>query len=579
MRCVRTKMVRPLPLVIALVLLIQLLPIVSAQTYLVYGKIVDEKGKPIPEAIIDVIHSGFLVTTTRTDYKGDFNLRLSPGEYILRIHKIGYELLEVELVLTREKAGNIGTFILKSALSIIPESSNLEVLQGDVIPIRISLKNNGVYPLNVYFNIHAPRGWEGYIKSPSGLTVKNIILKEGENKTVILNVFVSRNAVGRYFVNLSVSWVNFTVTLPIEFNVHKRDWRLIETPYTQIEAYPGKTLKIPLTVRNTLGVDSTVKLMYSAPKDWPIFLVDKDGTNVDSVFLGAGETRDLLLEVHVPLNASLSLASVHLVAVAKNASSEVDLKINVQSRFDLVEVDAPVTTLKGVGGENLTLPIRIKNLGSLPSTFLLSYSCEVADVRVFFKNSQGAIVDKVTLNPEEKEDLTLLVKIPPYISSGAFNIVISAKGRFSFSEANIHVEIVGQKDFEVQTQNFGVSVAPGSSTNFVVTIRNTGSMAINSLRVFPVDIPKGIEAVVEEKNMTLLPGEEKRVIIRVKVADKTIEGFYNVPIVIDADGIRKQRILVVHVQSESGLSYFIFALIIIALSFGITLYSRYYRKG
>ncbi len=572
-------MKRALLLVTALMVMMSVLLSVNAQTYLIYGKIVDEHGKPVPNAIIDVIHNNLLVTTTRTNYKGEFNLRLSPGEYILRIHKLGYELLEVELVLTQEKAGNIGTFTLKSALSIIPESSNLEVLQGDLVPIHINLKNNGIYPLNIYFSIHTPEGWDGYIKSPSGLTVKNIVLKEGENKTITLNVFVSRNALGRYFVNLSVSWVNFTKILPIEFNVNKRDWRFIETPYAEIEAYPGKTLKIPLTIKNTLGIDSNIKIRYIAPNNWPIFLVDKEGTNIESIFLKVGETKEVFLEIHVPLNASLSLASVHLVAEAENARSEIDININVQSRFDLVEVEVPITTVKGIGGGNLTLPVRIKNLGSLPSTFLLSYSCEIAGVKVFFKNPDGMFVDKITLNPEEIQELTLLVEIPPNISPGVFNIVISAKGRFSFSETNIRVEILGKKDFEIQTQNFGVSVAPGSSINFVLSIRNTGTLAINSLTIVPVDIPKGIEVIIEEKNTTLLSGEEKRIIIRVKVSDQTIEGFYNVPLVIDADGIRKYRILVVQVQSESGLSYFIFALMIIAISIGITLYSRYYRKG
>ena len=565
----------------ALILLIMLmftLSRASGQVYLVYGKVIDEEGSPVKDALVEVYSNDKVVTVAKTDQNGEFSLRIPEGLYTVKISKVGYKTLKVELKMTRERAGSIGTFILKPALVVLPETSYIEVLQGDSVQIKIDIKNLGEYPLNVFFNLTLPKKWIGYIKSSTGLTVKNLVLKAGENASVWLNVRISNGALGKYTGNLTISWTNFTKKLSIEFEVKKRDWRFLETPYTELDAYPGKTFNIPVKVTNTLDQDTSIRVSVDAPSGWLTEIIDETGLTINSIYLKRGESKTVFLKIHIPLNYSLSLATLTIRAQTSDADSELTVKVNVESRFDLVELQLPITEVKGVSGGNITIPFKVRNIGSLPSTFVLSYTCNVKGIDVIFQDSRGKIVDKITLNPDETQEIFVVAEIPPEVNVGSFYLTISARGKYSYAEANIKVNVVGRKTYEIETPNLMVSLSPGSTAVFRLVIRNTGNIAITSLRVIPYDIPEGFGVEVLQKNFSLSPGEVKTVSLKIKASDKTIEGFYNVPLKIVGDGIKKYRILVVQVQMESGLSYILFAIAIIAVSFALTLYSRHVGK-
>lgn len=543
----------------------------------VFGRVVDWEGRPVAGAIVEVLSGNLLVTTTRTDGTGFFNVYLEPGTYLIRIYKEGYDVYERSFALSRENAGSIGVVRLGMGLAVIPETSRIEARQGDRVRIPVTLQNRGLVPLSVSLSVAVPSGWTGHVETPSGLVVKNVIVKPLENMSVTLVVDVSRDALGTSRVDLVFKWINFSDSITFTFTVLKRKWRFLETPYREVAAYAGENVKLPLLLSNTLGDEEAFNISYLAPPGWPVLVYDEHGILVNAILLKPGETRNLTLVVHVPVNTSPGVHRVSVTARAGGAASEVTIGFNTKPGYDVLELDLEQKKYSGSAGTNLTIPIVLRNLGTRPTTAVLRASCGVPGVKLFFLDEKGRLVEEEAVEPSQPVRLKLVVRIPPDVKPGSFVVKATARGRYSTAEASATIYVEGRKDFEVLTTNFGVPAVPGTTVTFLLYVKNTGSVNIGSIGVEVGETPKGLKVEAEAPEGPLRPGEEARIKIRVTVAESVAEGVYNIPFKVVGDEIEKPRVLVVNVQSRAGLGYFLFAAAILGIGVAAALYSR--REG
>jgi uncharacterized membrane protein len=128
----------------------------------------------------------------------------------------------------------------------------------------------------------------------------------------------------------------------------------------------------------------------------------------------------------------------------------------------------------------------------------------------------------------------------------------------------------------VGTERLAVSLAPGSAGSTQVSVANTGSIPIE-VTAYAIEAPQGFLVTLTPSTLQLLPGEEKKLVVTVRVPENATEGVYNVAIGVEGDGIREYRVLVVEVKGGTELGYYAFAAILTALSFASVLYGQ--RRG
>ncbi|MEM0092793.1 MAG: carboxypeptidase regulatory-like domain-containing protein [Thermofilum sp.] len=555
-----------------LLLLMFALTKTSGQAILFYGSVVDSEGKPIAGAELAVLKDNLLVTTVSTSPDGSFQLQLPRGDYVLRVYKLGYQPVFVSFSATPERGGSIGSFVLREGVEVTPEALRFTVHQGDRIPIRFSVSNKGLDPIPVTFYLEAPAGWDCRIVTPEGLSTSEVYVLPGSSRNLTLLVSIPYNATSTATVRLIARWAGLQKSYEFKFNVEEKQLVILELPLKEVASYPGALIKIPLRLWNLFPIETTFTLAVSGPAGWIATLLDPSGVSVSRLTLPPGSSRNLTLIVYVhPATASGNYKLV--VLVASDFSKTVrEVAVSVESRYDLLNLTIPGERLNVTGGSAAQVTLALKNIGNAPTTAFISAKSQAPDILCRFQATGTSEMSTYVL-PGEEKIIPLLVEALPGAQAGDYLVTLTAAGSSSRVEKSIVVRVEGSKALEVGTANLFTVAAPGSAGVANVNIANTGTMPLNvTARV--VSAPPKFSVTPIPSSATLRPGEKLVLSVSVLVPSNASEGFYNVMFLVEADGLREYRVIVVEVTGEAQLGFFALAAPLAALSFMIVLFSQ-----
>lgn len=101
---------------IILLLLSLIIPLefISAQSFLVTGKVVDQNSKPIPGVNVIILNTSFGAASNE---RGEYVIEnLLPGNYIIEFSAIGYEKITKENVIIRDKSIVVNVILIESVI-------------------------------------------------------------------------------------------------------------------------------------------------------------------------------------------------------------------------------------------------------------------------------------------------------------------------------------------------------------------------------------------------------------------------------------------------------------------------------
>ncbi|MEM0087848.1 MAG: hypothetical protein QXK85_02640, partial [Thermofilum sp.] len=206
------------------------------------------------------------------------------------------------------------------------------------------------------------------------------------------------------------------------------------------------------------------------------------------------------------------------------------------------------------------------------TTAFISAKSQAPDILCRFQATGTSEMSTYVL-PGEEKIIPLLVEALPGAQAGDYLVTLTAAGSSSRVEKSIVVRVEGSKALEVGTANLFIVAAPGSAGVANVNIANTGTMPLNvTARV--VSAPPKFSVTPIPSSATLRPGEKLVLSVSVLVPSNASEGFYNVMFLVEADGLREYRVIVVEVTGEAQLGFFALAAPLAALSFMIVLFSQ-----
>ncbi|AKG38114.1 MAG: carboxypeptidase regulatory-like domain-containing protein [Infirmifilum sp.] len=558
---------------LVIVVMLVVIPPSYSQTLYFYGRVTDLQLNPIAGAQVSVYSNNLLVTSTLTDKDGTFNLRLPPGTYVLRAYLKGYAPREIMLVATQEKAGSLGTITLEQAISVYTETTQLTVLQGDILNLTIKLENKGLDPLTVNFKIEAPTSWVGYLTLPGGLRVDNIMIEPGREKTVFLNLQVPMDAFGKNFVRVRLSWENLTATIDYVFEVQPKKWNLIELPASSIKAYPGAQLKIPFTLRNPFTLDAEMALTVEPPQGWVASIVDANSITVSGLTLAPKATRQLFLILYIPPSAKLGLYAVSIYTDVSGSRFITKLDVSVESRYDLLNLTVGVSRLNITGGSSTVIPLIIRNDGNMATVTVLKASSNNEGIRPILTVS-GQAASTLYLLPGESRQVNLLVNASSQTAPGLYELIVQANGTTSYTAKKILVNVVGSYSFRILNQDFLIITVPGGTVTYKVNVVNSGTYPLQSLNLYTSFNPEKLQVTVQPERLSLLPGETGSFSLQINVPPDVREGVYNIVFTVESGSIRDTRVLLVWVRPEASFSFTLIMAVLVAVSFFLVYYGR-----
>jgi len=353
-------------------------------------------------------------------------------------------------------------------LSISP--SYQSGLPGTVINYIVTVKNTGTLgPDNYNLTVGDNAGWGDNVWLDN-YRLENV--PQGENRTTTLRVRIPGSATGCTEDNI---WVKATSQADntksdnescIAHVTIVRGVQVVIEPPSQ-ENENGGTLTYTVTVKNTGNVQENFQLMRGDNSGWALAL---DNT---WLLVPKGENRTTRLIVNIPSNAmGCTWDNIWVKATSKDNAEVFDNKSCLAHVRVVRGVDVSISPdyRSGLPGATLTYTVTVANTGNAEDTYNLTASDDAGW-------SPSVSPTSLMVPPWENRSATLNVTVSENaLGCTQDNITVTAAGLGAENSAACIAHATIVRRVEVSISPSYQENLPGGSLNYVVTVKNAGSI-------------------------------------------------------------------------------------------------------
>ena len=305
------------------------------------------------------------------------------------------------------------------------------------------------------------------------------------------------------------------------------------TEYPSVTVDAGDRITFPLRISNTLGRNQNVSLLLEeVPEGWQAALRG-GGRLVNAVYVAAGETGLVDLQVDVPPAVEPGDYNITVRAAGQGAGDVLRLTVRVaQGGTGVSALEAEYPVLQGAAGSVFNFRLTLTN--EAPEKQLFALSAEVPEGwEVTFKPAFGS--QQVTTLPVEggsSERIDVNIDTPDQVPAGEYVIPVRAQAPGQTAETELRVVITGSYDLRVQPadERFSFRATAGRETVVELLVHNEGTAPLTgvSLSHFaPADWTLEFEPQSIDQ---FPPGEYRKVKVKVKPKPQAIAGDYMVSV-------------------------------------------------
>ncbi|MDD2666819.1 MAG: NEW3 domain-containing protein [Methanocellales archaeon] len=296
---------------------------------------------------------------------------------------------------------------------------------GETVTFQLRVENP--FGMEMRFRVSVdsvPLNWTTFVKSADGEAVTEVTLDSGEFADLILEVTPPVTAMlGEYEISVKAESSDLKVItfLPLNINITKAEEEIeVTATFLEVTAKAGEVAKYPITIINSGKTDTRLFLsVVEPPTDWEVAF-KSDTVEVSSLYLKAGESENLVVEVTPPstVNISSYLVPVQVESADGTSSIRLDLKANIIGSYDLSLAPSTLLTSATVG-DTTTFTAKITNTGETPMT-TLKLDIEVPEG--WDASVTPAQIE--SLKPRESFTFTIVVEVPDDTVAGDYLLTL-----------------------------------------------------------------------------------------------------------------------------------------------------------
>ncbi|MEM3712710.1 MAG: NEW3 domain-containing protein [Thermoproteota archaeon] len=545
--------------------------------YTVYGRVLDVEGNPLGYATVTVYDtSGAFVAKTKTLLSGGFSITLQSGTYRIQIEKEGYESKLVAVSVNNYV--DLGEIILDYALRLSISQAYIRVEAFSEVNVPLSVENKGSGEERVAISTEAPEGWEVSVYSGSAEVI-NLTLSPGSVQSLTLKIQPPYAAQGIYNITVRISGSTIRERTILIY-VKEPNVQILSSTYPIVRAVPGSTVVFDLTIKNVLTKRFTGVLSLILPDHWNGIIIKSDGSSLQGVSLGVGESINAKVKLEVPTDEIPKEYEATVLLKAANFESKLPLKIIVVKGTPRLKLYANAPYVDAYAGSTSRFPITVENRGDSDGVVNISVTGLPSGYSWLVKDESGNVLSKIYLKTGESKNLNLFVNIPPLAEPNIIPITLEASSGDSFDKLNLSLGIMGSYTISYVTQNFYCETTAGESIIFQVEAKNTGYSSLSNLILGVSDVPDGFSVKVSPELVSLLKPQESAVFSLTVTSDADVSpGDYYITLSLKADQSQAPaRSLHVYVK-QRGETVLIGVLIVVIMAAAtFMIYRRYGRR-
>lgn len=306
----------------------------------------------------------------------------------------------------------------------------------------------------------------------------------------------------------------------------------LTTDYPALQLRAGSDVSLPLTLYNYgLNPQRTALSIPDKPAHWKVE-IDGDGKPVTAAFVDYNGQANLNLKLKIPADAKPGPYKLTLDAQGSDAKSVLPIAVKLAPPLAAKLTLTPkFPTLKGSPKTAFDFDVTAKNDSS--SDMLINLVADTPQgFTATFKEQYGTQeIASMPLKAGASKDITVSIKPPPDVASGAVTIPVHFNGDKAKASTKLTLDISGQPTLSLAGKNDRLSgdAYAGQAQNIPLVLQNTGTAPATNLSL-SASPPTGWKVTFNPKRIARLgTGKSAKITASVTPAAKAINGDYVVP--------------------------------------------------
>jgi uncharacterized membrane protein len=456
----------------------------------VHGYVVDEEGKPLKNVKVSATsNSGNLQATDHTDENGFFRFALEKETYTIIFEKNGYATEETRITVPRAGWWNdpesdsvkMSEIILEKAIKISTNALSRAANPGQTLDITFTVTNNAEKTQTVDFTVSLPEHWSAQIYDSTS-EVNQVQLAQGSTQLTLRLKIPQSMKQTETIALTAVSTLSDTLEITINPKTSTDEVEL-KTTYTSVSEETGRTIKLPLKLKNNGEVDKIIKLSPTVPENWELNILTDNQMAISSILLETGETYTLTIEVEPADDETTGEYSISINALNENDVTQdtVSVSITLREPTSDVEVISTFTDVTIEAGGTISFPLAIWNRGGTDALALLSVESVPSNWDTLFI-TDDVEVSSVLVGSGESSTLEFKVEPPNSVETGEYmlNVVIETSDGFQ-EVIPLTISVEGSYELELELSTLYTTTRIGDTVSFSAQVTNMGATPVTTL--------------------------------------------------------------------------------------------------
>ncbi|MEM2464365.1 MAG: NEW3 domain-containing protein [Candidatus Bathyarchaeia archaeon] len=472
------------------------------------------------------------------------------------------------------------------SIKIMPLYSEISVEQGQLFSVPVTITNEGECDEQLILNADLPEGWNGFFKTSSDSSVKvnNVYLASGGSKTIIFEAAPTwLPSLGEHIFTIKVSSVDGLVrsVYDLKVNVEKSSRSVLSCQLPSKIIQPGSLASFQVRLANPTSFDQTFKILIkNLPSGWKNYIKTAEGEMVSLVNVAGGSSVTLRVEISASTNVQDGVYDIILLAESSEISENITLYIEVQSPSVEVKLKAIPPYLDVYSGSKAKFKIQVSNTGGKDNLLNVTSLGLPEEFKVKFEDSGGGEITAIYVEAGATKEFFVAVSVPENIKLGARKFTISIFNAEVEEKVDLTLNVLGLYRIAITNTNFYTTLNVGGEGTFTLSVKNTGSMEVTSVRVESVSVPEGFTIKMSPESIpSLKTNEERSFVITISSDPNVNAGNYYMNFNVLSDQTEKLSFsLRVEVFQTTNWLLYAGIGIIIALVFLVLIYRKFGRR-